>query len=86
MIDFELKQNARTADLGYATDKKCEKCGCVSSAYLEITTKEYRRVRPRKGPSKVYPDEKASIICKGCLLEGVNIIDKGILEQTKTKV
>ena len=86
MIDFRLKQNARTADLGYATDKKCERCGRVSSAYLEITTKELYRVRPKKGPSKVHWNEKISIICKGCLLEGVDMIDKGILEQTKKRV
>lgn len=86
MIEFKLRQNARTADLGFATDQKCEKCGCVTSAYLEIITTEYRRETPRKGPSKVYPDERISIICKGCLLEGVNVINKGILDQTKTKV
>ena len=86
MIDFKLKQNARTSDLGFATNERCGRCGCVSSAYLKIITKDPYRVRPKKGPSKVHWNEKTSIICKGCLLEGIDIIDKGILDQTKKRV
>lgn len=77
MIDFELKQNARTANLGFATNERCGRCGCVTSAYLIIV---------------IAPDEPCSlptsrdVVCKGCLLNGVDVIDKGILEQTKIRV
>ena len=69
MLELKLKQNARTADLGFKTDQKCERCGCVSSAYIEIVT-----------------ETQTYTICKGCLLEGVDTIDRGILEQTKKRV
>ena len=73
MIDFESQQNARTPDLGFETNKRCGLCGCVSSAYLKIAISTIVEVR-------------SEIICKGCLLMGVDIIDKGILDQTKTRV
>lgn len=73
MITFELKQNARTSDLGFATEQKCRRCGCVTSAYLKITITSIA-------------ESKSESICKGCLLEGVDIIDKGILDQTKMRV
>ena len=76
MIGFRLQQNARTPDLGFETDKRCGLCGCVSSAYLEIIISAE--------PCSLYRD--TDIICKGCLLMGVDIIDKGILEQTKKRV
>jgi hypothetical protein len=82
MIDFELKQNTRTADLGFATNKRCEKCGCVTSAYLEVTMSEPSPFFISPSPFLV----SRGVICKGCLLNGVNIIDKGILEQAKKKV
>lgn len=76
MIELKLQQNARTPNLGFATDKKCGRCGCVSSAYLEIII--------AAEPCSLLRDK--DIICKGCLLRGVDIIDKGMLEQTKKKV
>ena len=72
MIEFRLQQNARTPDLGFETDRKCGLCGCVSSAYLEITVATQFRNK--------------EVICKGCLLLGVGIINEGILEQTKKRV
>ena len=72
MIGFKLQQNERTASLGFATDKKCEVCGCVSSAYLGIS------------PSTESRDNM--VICKGCLVEAIELINKGILEQTKERV
>jgi hypothetical protein len=77
MIDFELKQNARTADLGFATDERCGRCGCISSAYLEI-------VIAADDPCALFANKE--VICKGCLLNGVDVIDKGLLDQAKKKV
>jgi hypothetical protein len=73
MIDFELKQNARTAGLGFATNERCGRCGCVTSAYLKVMES-----------SSLFVSRE--VICKGCLLEGVDMIDKGILDQAKTRV
>ena len=44
---------------------KCDKCGCDSNAFLEI------QIAPR---IKV-------VLCKGCLVEGEDVINKTILSQ-----
>jgi len=69
-LNFKVFKNPREG-IGYATDKYCERCGAVSSAFLTID-------QGRAGYEVV--------ICKGCLLAGIDLINKDILEQTEKRV
>ncbi len=48
---------------------KCDRCSCNSTAFLEI---------------KIAPGIKI-VLCKGCLVEGEDIINKTILSQCQIK-
>ena len=63
-MKFNSINNPRTEDGGFGK-QRCDRCSGVSTAYLEI---EF-----------TYPDHSV-VLCKGCLLEGVEIINKTMLD------
>ena len=70
VIEMYSINNPRTPEGGWKDETGCEICGEVSSAYVGIQEKS----------------NMAIVICKGCLLKGIGMIDKKILGQTKTRV
>lgn len=70
IIEIYGISNPRTPEGGWKNETGCDICGKISSAYVGI-------------------QEKSSMViavCKGCLLDGVKLIDKELLNQAKTRV
>jgi transcription elongation factor Elf1 len=70
IIKMYVISNPRTPEGGWKNETGCDICGKISSAYAGV-------------------QEKSSIvmaICKGCLLNGVKLIDKDLLDQAKKRV
>ena len=70
IIEIYSIDNPRTPEGGWKDKTGCDICGKISSAYVGIQEK----------------NSMAIAICKRCLLSGVDIIDKTLLEQTKKRV
>lgn len=70
IIEVYSINNPRTPEGGWKSEAGCDICGKISSAYMGIQEK----------------GSMVTAICKQCLLNGVDIIDKGILEQTKKRI
>jgi len=63
--------NPRTPDGGWKNINPCHACGKVSSAYVLIVNPHNFHVIK---------------LCKGCLCDGQNKINKAILEQTEKRI
>lgn len=74
-VEIKALSNPRTPEGGWKDMRPCPCCGSISSAYVLIN---------------VYKDNclvfKNIRLCKGCLIKGENLIDKAILDQTKTRI
>ena len=63
-MKFKAINDPRTKN-GEFGKQRCHRCGCKSTAYLKIEFKDHRL---------------SVVLCKGCLLEGVEIINNTMLE------
>lgn len=70
IIEIYSINNPRTPEGGWKDETGCDVCGKISSAYVGIQEKS----------------SMVTVICKQCLLNGVNTINKNILDQTKKRV
>lgn len=71
MVEFEAINNRRNmAGEHRCKDMKCQRCGAKCSAYLALSNIAYEKF----------------VLCKGCLLDGSNLVDKELLEQSKTRI
>lgn len=68
-IEFSDVSNPRHGN-GWKYDLKCSKCGVVSNAYIKVGL-VYNKCLI------VHP----LILCKGCLLKGVDLINETIIKQ-----
>lgn len=70
MIELIGINNPRTKEGGWEDESGCTLCGSISSAYMGIAIEDLFTLN----------------ICKGCLCEGEEKINKLILDQTKHRV
>lgn len=70
IIEVYSINNPRTPEGGWKNENGCDICGKISSAYMGIQEK----------------NSMVTAICKQCLLNGVEVIDKALLDQAKTRV
>lgn len=70
MIELIGINNPRTRAGGWEDESGCTLCGSISSAYMGIVIENIIKLK----------------ICKGCLCEGEEKIDRLILDQTKHRV
>ena len=73
-IEFKVISNRRNMKGEYPEPFECEHCGARTSAFIKIN---------RTVSGAVVNN---MIICKGCLLKAVSLIDCELLEQSKTRV
>jgi hypothetical protein len=78
-IDVISNPRKSNGDLGHFY---CVNCGSRSGAYIQLKEKEII-VTETHGPQEIYREK--GLICKGCLLEWVSMIDKDILKQCGLK-
>jgi len=73
-IEFSIIPNRKNMEGKHPELFVCERCGCKSNAYTII--------------SKIIDNdlENNIILCKGCLLEAIQIIDTELLNQAKTRI
>jgi len=71
IIKMYIISNPRTPEGGWKDNETgCDICGKISSAYVGVQEKSNMVIG----------------ICKGCLLNGVELIDKDLLDQAKKRV
>lgn len=69
IVEMYSISNPRTTEGDWKDENGCDICGTVHSAYVGI--------QERGG--------MVIAICKGCLLNGVKLIDKELLNQSQTR-
>lgn len=69
-ICFREISNPRKGDGWQCNDIKCDKCGTITNAYVSIIiTADYWKIL------------HSIVLCKGCLLKGVDLIDETVIRQ-----
>jgi hypothetical protein len=76
MLYTELKPSPRIPNGGFGPEE-CTICSCHSGAYINFYEIKVQ------GTTTTKLDK--ALVCKGCLLGLVDIIDKNILEQSRTR-